>query len=315
MAKKGRMVFGPVLSRRLGLSLGVDVVPFKTCPLDCVYCQLGRTTDRTLRRKKYVPPEEILSQIRAALKRGGRIDWITFSGSGEPTLHSEIGKMIREIKIMTDIPVAVLTSGALLHDASLRNALGAADLVIPDLDAGSARVFRTLNRPHPSLTFRKVVSGIKDFVSHFPGRVWLEVVLVKGVNDTPAELGRISALAAKIRPARVQLNTVVRPPGEAWAQPLTPAEMRRARSSMAKALRGIPVDVISRSASVHAQGPAENSDGRILSWLQRRPSTVRDLAAGTGLSRGRLMKHLTPLIASGKIGERKFGGKTFYEVL
>ena len=306
------MVFGPVLSRRLGLSLGVDVVPFKTCPLDCVYCQLGRTTDRTLRRKKYVPPEEILSQIRGALKRGGRIDWITFSGSGEPTLHSEIGKMIRAIKMMTDIPVAVLTSGALLHDASLRNALGAADLVIPDLDAGSASVFRTLNRPHPSLTFRKVVSGIKDFVSHFPGRVWLEVVLVKGVNDTPAELGRISALAAKIRPARVQLNTVVRPPGEAWAQPLTPREMRRARSSMAKALRGIPVDVISQSASVHAQSPAENSEERILSWLQRRPATVRDLSTGTGVRRSDIARRIARLVETGRVREKIFRGATYY---
>jgi len=312
MAKKAQIVFGPVHSRRLGLSLGVDVVPFKTCPLDCVYCQLGRTTDRTIRRKKYVPSGEILRQVRAALKRGGRIDWITFSGSGEPTLHSEIGKVIRKIKKETDIPIAVLTSGALLHKASVRDALRAADLVIPDLDAGSARVFRTISRPHPSLTFKKAVSGIKDFVSHFPGRVWLEVVLVKGVNDTPAELGRISALAAKIRPARVQLNTVVRPPGEAWAQPLTPGEMRRARSSMAKALRGIPIDIIARPAYLRPQGRPEDIEERIVSWLRRRPATVHDLSLGTGVPMSDIARHIAHLVRTGRVREITFRGALYY---
>lgn len=315
MAKKGRMVFGPVPSRRLGFSLGVDLVPFKTCPLDCVYCQLGRTTDRTLRRRTYVPPGEIIRQIRAALKRGGRIDWITLSGSGEPTLHSEIGKIIREIKIMTDIPVAVLTSGALLHNASVRHALRAADLVIPDLDAGSARVFRTLNRPHRSLIFKKVVSGIKDFVSHFPGRVWLEVVLVKDVNDSPAELRRIRALAAKIRPSRVQLNTVVRPPGEVWVRPLSPREMQRARAFMAKCLRGIPIDVIAQSAGVGVRSPAEDIEERILSWLQRRPATARDLARGTGARMSDITRHITHLVETGRVREMTFRGAIYYIAL
>ncbi len=310
--KKRRMVFGPVPSRRLGFSLGVDLVPFKTCPLDCIYCQLGRTTDRTVRRKKYVPSGEILRQLRAALKQGGRIDWITLSGSGEPTLHSEIGKIIREIKKMTPIPVAVLTSGTLLHNASVKAALSNADLVVPDLDAGSARVFRKINRPHPSLAFAAMVSGIKDFVSHFQGRVWLEVVLVKGVNDTPAELRRIGALASSIRPERVQLNTVVRPPAEKEAQPLTASEMRHARASMAKILDGIPIDIVSQAQGARTRHPIGDIEERIISWLKRRPATVHDLAAGTGTARGEIAKRIARLVRTGKARETRFGGTTYY---
>jgi wyosine [tRNA(Phe)-imidazoG37] synthetase (radical SAM superfamily) len=306
------MVFGPVPSRRLGLSLGVDLVPFKTCPLDCIYCQLGRTTDRTVRRRKYVPSREILRQVRAALKRGGRIDWITLSGSGEPTLHSEVGKIIREIKKTTRIPVAVLTSGALLHNASVRRALSAADLVIPDLDAGSARVFRKINRPHPSLSFGKMISGIRDFVSHFPGRVWLELALVRGVNDTQAELQRIGSLACLIGPERVHLNTVVRPPASMGARPLTATEMRRAKTALAKILDGIPIDIVSHSRHARTRVPADDIEERIISWLKRRPATIHDLAAGTGAAGGDIVKRIERLVEAGMVREARFGGTTYY---
>lgn len=312
MQEKRKMVFGPVPSRRLGLSLGVDLVPFKTCPLDCIYCQLGRTTYRTVRRKRYAPSAEILRQIGAALKRGGRIDWITLSGSGEPALHSEIGKIIREIKKMTAIPVAVLTSGALLHNASVKAALRGADLVVPDLDAGSAGVFRRINRPHPSLDFAAVASGIRDFVSRFGGRVWLEVVLVKGVNDAPGELRRIGALAARIRPERVQLNTVARPPADRDARPLTAREMRRARAVLAKALDGIPVEVVSRAGGAGTKHPACDVEERIVSWLKRRPATIRDLAAGTGAPRGEIARRIKRLVEAGRAREARFGGTTYY---
>lgn len=310
--KKRKMVFGPVPSRRLGFSLGVDLVPFKTCPLDCIYCQLGRTTDRTVRRKKYVSSQEILRQLKAALKQGGRVDWITLSGSGEPTLHSEVGKIIREIKKMTDTPVAVLTSGALLHNASVRRALRDADLVIPDLDAGSTSVFRKINRPHPSLDFAATASGIRDFVSHFPGRVWLEVVLVKGVNDTPRELRRIGALANWIGPERVQLNTVVRPPASMETQPLTAAEMRRARAALAKILDGIPIDVVSKSKGARTRLPADDVEERIVSWLKRRPATIHDLAAGTGAPGGEIVKRIKRLVNAGRVREARFGRSTYY---
>ncbi|MEJ2744448.1 MAG: radical SAM protein [bacterium] len=312
MRKKRRLVFGPVPSRRLGLSLGVDLVPFKTCPLDCIYCQLGPTTNKAVRRKKYVASREVLRQVKAALKRGGRIDWITLSGSGEPTLHSEIGKIIRGIKKMTDVPVAVLTSGTLLYNASVKTALNAADLVVPDLDAGSARVFRKINRPHPSLNFAAVKSGIMNFASNFPGRIWLEVVLVKGVNDTPKELKRIGALAARIRPERVQLNTVVRPPAEEAAQPLTATEMRRVRAALAKALGGIPIDVISHSKGAQTQLPTDGIEERIVSWLKRRPATIHDLAAGTGAPGSDIVKRIDRLVETGRVKETRFGGSTYY---
>jgi wyosine [tRNA(Phe)-imidazoG37] synthetase (radical SAM superfamily) len=322
--KKRRMVFGPVPSRRLGFSLGVDLVPFKTCPLDCIYCQLGRTTDRTVKRRQYIPSGEILRQVRAALKHGGkarrqrsrsrsgRVDWITLSGSGEPTLHSEVGEIIRGIKKMTDVPVAVLTSGTLLYNASVRKALYDADLVVPDLDAGSAKTFKKINRPHPSLDFAKMVSGIKEFVDHFPGRVWLELVLVKGINDTPKELIRIGTLAGWIGPERVQLNTVVRPPASTGAQPLSASEMRQARSALAKILNGIPIDIVSPARGTQTRLPGSEIEEKIISWLKRRPATIKDLAAGTGAPGSDIVKRIEHLVEAGKVREERFRGSTYY---
>ncbi|MCX6356850.1 MAG: radical SAM protein, partial [Candidatus Aureabacteria bacterium] len=257
-------IFGPVPSRRLGLSLGIDLIPYKTCCFDCVYCQLGRTTRKTVRRLTHVPVCRILHELTSRLARGGRIDWITLAGSGEPTLYSEIGALIRAIKRMTDIPVAVLTSGALLNRPAVRKELRFADLVIPDLDAGSARTFQKINRPHHSLNFQVMVKGIRDFVAKFPGRVWLEVALVRGVNDAPSELAKIGSLAARIRPERLQLNTMARPPAERTALPLSAKALERARLIIQRPLGGIPVDIITASPSRGHAAPARLIDGELL---------------------------------------------------
>lgn len=313
MKARTKRIFGPVASRRLGLSLGVDIIPYKTCPLDCVYCQLGKTTDRTIIRKEYAPPGEILRELEAALKGPGRIDWITFSGSGEPTLHAGLGEMIAGAKKMTAIPVAVLTSGVLLHDPAVREALRMADLVVPDLDAGSEQVFRKVNRPHPGLNFQTVVNGLADFSSGHTGEVWLEVVLVKGVNDSASELGRIAALAAKIGPARVQLNTVVRPPAEPGAKPLTARELQSACSILQRSLRGIPVDIVAGQggASQAARPVLESS---VLAYLRRRPGTLDELCAGMGANRGAITGCLASLLKSGAVEEREFRGVGFYRM-
>jgi len=314
MKRREKRIFGPVPSRRLGFSLGVDIIPYKTCPLDCVYCQLGRTTDRTLLRKSYVPSEEVLAELKEVLGRGGKIDWITFSGSGEPTLHSGIGEMIRQVKKMTDIPVAVLTSGTLLCDPFVREKLRAADLVVPDLDAGSERVFRKINRPHPDLDFHEVAEGIARFVSGFHGKVWLEVVLVKGLNDSPEEIERIGALAAKIRPARVQLNTVVRPPAESGAKALRLSELRAARSILAGFLKKIPIDIIAAFEKKQRISTHMGIEARILAYLERRPGTAEDLSVGIGAPSREVISCVTRLLAQGRVREKKFRGEKHYSV-
>jgi len=186
-----RHIFGPVPSRRLGFSLGIDIIPAKTCTLNCVYCQLGPTACPTLKRKPYVTTKTILAEITTVLKDNPAIDYLTFSGSGEPTLNSEIGKMIQKVKKITTIPVTVLTNGTLLYIPEVRRSLMDADVVLPSLDAASEPVFRRINRPHPNLNLELIIEGLRRFGKEYRGKIWLEVMLVKGVNDSDTELNKI----------------------------------------------------------------------------------------------------------------------------
>ena len=216
-----KAVFGPVPSRRLGQSLGVDLIPSKTCNWNCVYCQLGRSAPMVNVREEYVPGEDIVAQVRDALAahRPGEIDWITFVGSGEPTLHSRIGWMVREIKTFTEIPVAVITNGSLLYLPEVRAELAAADAVMPTLDAGNAALYRKINRPWAALTFERLVSGLKAFRREYAGRLWPEIMLIKGLNDDERALREIAAILAEIEPDAVHINLPTRPPVEPWVQP------------------------------------------------------------------------------------------------
>jgi wyosine [tRNA(Phe)-imidazoG37] synthetase (radical SAM superfamily) len=214
-------VFGPVPSRRLGQSLGVDPIPLKTCNWNCVYCQLGRTMPVTHKLLEYFPREEILAEIRYALvsHEPGEIDWITFVGSGEPTLHRGLGWLIRQVKDMTSLPVAVITNGSLLYLPEVRLALAPADAVMPTLDAGSARLYRQLNRPHPEATFERLIDGLVTFRQQYQGRLWVEVMLVQGLNDTEDALGGIREILEQVQPDEVHLNLPTRPPAETWVKP------------------------------------------------------------------------------------------------
>jgi len=200
-------IFGPVPSRRLGFSLGVDLVPFKTCTLDCVYCQLGSTTRKTVLRRPYVPAERIIAELKAALGHGQEIDYITLSGSGEPTLNSQIGWIIDETRKITDTPVAILTNGTLLSIKSVRKELSRADLVIPSLDATSQEVFEKVNRPYLSLRIESVIGGLKAFREEFKGQIWLEVMLVKGINDGADAIESLGKVTAQLGCEKIQLNS------------------------------------------------------------------------------------------------------------
>ncbi len=225
-------VFGPVPTRRLGQSLGIDPVPLKTCNWNCVYCQLGRSRPVTNVRKAYFDPADILSQVRIALEThpAGQIDWLTFVGSGETCLHADLGEMIRGVKAMTDLPVAVITNGALLYLPEVRAALLPADAVLPSLDAGNAKHYRRINRAHPEFSFERLVDGLVQFRQEYRGRLWVEVMLVKGLNDTEEALKEMAAVLAKINPDEVHVLTPTRPPVETWVEPPDEEGLLRARA-------------------------------------------------------------------------------------
>jgi wyosine [tRNA(Phe)-imidazoG37] synthetase (radical SAM superfamily) len=304
-----RHVYGPVPSRRLGRSLGIDLVPFKTCTYDCVYCQLGRTTKKTIKRKEYVAVEEILLELKQKLAAGDIPDYISLAGSGEPTLNSRIGDLIKKIKSMTKIPVAVLTNGSLLWMREVQDALDAADLVLPSLDAGTDALFRQVNRPHRSLWYAQMVDGIAGFTKRFQGEVWLEVFLLAGVTGIPAEAQKIAAMVRRIGPARTQINTVTRPPAEAYAYPVPSDQLVKLKDFFPGR-----VEIISEterpgtSRSLKDETSAEN----VLALLRRCPCTSEDVAKGLGIHALMALKHLDALIQDGQVTITCIDGRTFY---
>ena len=227
-----KYVYGPVPSRRLGQSLGIDTIPLKTCNWNCVYCQLGRTVPLTNKREEYCPSKAILAEVKAALARPqpGEIDWVTFVGSGEPTLHSNIGWLIDEVKSLTEVPIAVITNGSLLYLQDVRCDLADVDVVMPSLDAGTADLYRQINRPHPEVTFERLVDGLVAFRQEYSGKLWIEVMLVQGLNDTDRSLRQISAILRRVRPDEVHINLPTRPPAETWVQPSDEEGLMRARA-------------------------------------------------------------------------------------
>lgn len=301
----GSCVFGPVASRRLGRSLGVDLIPHKTCPFDCIYCEVGRTTEKTIERKEWVPLDEVVGQIRARLDSAP--DYITLSGSGEPTLYSRLGELIARIKEMTDIPVAVLTNGALLWMPEVRRDLMGADLVVPSLDAPDEGLLRYVNRPHPSITFEKLIEGLVAFRDEFPGQIWLEVLLVAGVTGIDAEVRHLAEFTRRIRPDRVQINTVVRPPAEEFAHPLPSEELERF-----KAYFGPNTEVIARFQPKGSPAEGKAPCELVFETIARRPCTIADIADGLGISPEEALACIESLAKGNRIESESRDGALFY---
>lgn len=301
-------IYGPVPSRRLGFSLGVDILPYKTCTLDCIYCQLGPTPKKTVQRKEHFSSDSVLTQINKTLSSGQRIDYITFSGSGEPTLNTTLGKLIREIKKITDIPVAVLTNSTLLTEARVRKALQAADLVVPSLDAATQEEFIAVNRPHSSLKIEDIIVGLKKFRQEFNGQIWLEIMLVKGKNDSPKHINKLKAAVREIQPDRIQLNTVIRPPAEQFARALSLKDLKKIKKAFGK-----KCEIIADFAQMNQFPQSQDLERKILSMIQRRPVTLSDISASLGKHRDEVLKYLNILISNGKIKPLTHKGKTYYE--
>jgi wyosine [tRNA(Phe)-imidazoG37] synthetase (radical SAM superfamily) len=299
-------VYGPVPSRRLGFSLGIDVVPFKACSLDCIYCQLGRTTHKTVERKPYTQGDVVCREIQEVLNSEQPVDYITFSGSGEPTLNAEIGALIRQVKTITNLPVVVLTNGTLLFREDVRKDLFAADVVMPSLDAASGPLFRKINRPHPVLNVVSIIRGLQRFRDEYAGKMWLEVMLIRGFNDDAGSLSEIRNAISAIGPDKVYLNTVVRPPSEKYAKPLNRKEMLAV-----KRILGRNCEVI---AGFHGRKIAETKDvaEAIVEMAKRRPLTITDIANVLGISDTNAQEWVKGLLAAKKLRERLYKGKKYY---
>ncbi len=307
--KSYRHLYGPVPSRRLGRSLGIDLVPHKICTYDCIYCQIGKTTERTLTRKEYVPVKKIIEEVKQFLNEGTpSIDRLSLTGSGEPTLHSQIRSVIEGIKAITSIPVAVITNGSLLYEDEVRQDLLRVDLVLPSLDAVSAEVFMRINRPHPGVSIETVIEGLVEFRKAYKGQIWLEILFCKGVNDGKEELLRMKRVIDRIQPNRIHLNTVVRPPFEKWAVPLVEAEMEKIRE-----LFGEKAEIISEFDHHPPAVPERDIKEEILTILKRRPLSLTDLSNGMGIRENEIEKYIQPLVSEGKIRARVFGDLIYYE--
>lgn len=302
-------VYGPVPSRRLGFSLGVDIIPFKICSYDCVYCQLGETTLKTVERKAYISSQDVLEELALCLSEfKGQIDYITFSGSGEPTLNSELGKMIREVKNLTPIPVAVLTNGSLLFREDVQEDLMDADLVLPSLDAVTPSIFKVVNVPCSSLKIGDIIEGLRSFVREFKGEVWLEVLLCRGINDSKGELEKIKEAVELIKPNRVQLNTVTRPPGGREVYPLSCKELEIAREIIGNNCE-IIADFKGTSERLFTKDVREEE---VLAFLRRRPCTIGDISKVLGVNRLELIKYVEMLNKKGKLKCITKNGKIYY---
>lgn len=303
--KRRLQVFGPVHSRRLGRSLGVDLVPFKTCSYDCIYCQLGRTTRRTLERREWVPMDSVLGDLKRALSCSP--DTITLGGSGEPTLHSRLGELIECIRSLTRTPVAVLTNGSLLWQEAVRAEVALADVVLPSLDAGDPEKFAFINRPHPDLHFDQVIEGLTAFRREFKGRYWLEVLLLNGYTAIEADVRKLAEWVRQIQPDRVQLNTVVRPPAEGFAMAMPREKLARFARLFAP-----PAEVIAGPQAPSGLAFGIPMTEAVISLLRRRPCTRDDVARGLGASRPGVLKLLEILCLRGEVGRFEHEGETFY---
>jgi wyosine [tRNA(Phe)-imidazoG37] synthetase (radical SAM superfamily) len=304
-----RYIFGPVASRRLGRSLGVDLVPYKTCSFDCLYCELGTTTHLTLERKMYSAPQEIIDELKGYLKKLAlQPDYITLGGSGEPTLHDHLGAIIAEIKKLTSIPVAVLTNSSLLYRDEVKEALLRADVILPSLDTVSPSLFTSLNRPHPALDVKKIIQGLIDFRKLFTGQIWLEILFCRGVNDAEEEIMRLHEVIREINPDKIQLNTLDRPPAEDSVFPVGREELERI-----KRFFGEKAEIITGSLPEDAQGDIADRKKRVYNLVKRRPCTFDEISLTLGIPKMALMDLIEALKNEGKVSQRLHNNQVYYQ--
>ncbi len=302
-------IFGPVPSRRLGRSLGIDMVPYKTCSFDCIYCELGKTTLHTDERKSFFNPDLVLQELKERLPHLQKeTDYITLAGSGEPTLNRDLGKIISRIKKITSIPIAVLTNSSLLFDPEVRKALKEVNLIVPSLDAVTQSIFEKINLPVPGITTEKILEGLIKLREEFTEQIWLEILFCHNINDTDSEVLKLAEVVQKIHPDRVQINSVFRPPA---VEGILPSPSKRLEEI--KTILGPLAKVVGKPHLNKRQVDTSRSfRKRILELLKRRPCTINDIVNATGVNRIELTKILDDLYSSKQINIITHKGGTFY---
>ena len=236
-----KYVYGPVPSRRLGISLGVSPIPKKTCNYSCIYCQLGRTTRMINHRQLFYPVDNIIAELKTFFQKNINYDVITIVGEGEPTLYSGLGQLIEKLHKITNKPIAVITNGSLLYDPDVQSDLMQSDILLPTLDAYDEKSFKKINRPYSSLNYYKVLNGLEDFSRKYKGQLWLEIMFMKGINDDPNTIIKYSEILKKIKYEKLYLNTPVRPPAEIDVFALDHEKM----DHIAEILNGFSIDLLS----------------------------------------------------------------------
>lgn len=306
-------LFGPVPSRRLGISLGVDLVPHKVCSLNCIYCECGSTTRLTLERDEYVPFDEVLEELEDYFTKNPEPDFITFSGAGEPTLNSRIGEILSHIKeLKPSIRVALITNGTLFFDPALRRELLDIDVVLPSLDAATDTAFRKVNRPRKDLNVEQYVSGLIDFKKEFKGEFWLEVLILPGYNDDPENILALKKAIQSIEPDRIQLNTLDRPGVIDGLRPATRGELETIVSEWEMEHVEIVVPVAEREESKAFRTDVEAA---ILETISRRPCTIDDIQQILGIHVNEINKYLGTLEESGQIETNRQERGVFYQLV
>ena len=299
-------VFGPVPSRRLGFSLGIDLIPAKTCTYDCLYCQVGITTNKTLEPGSFSPVSEVIEELDQRLEKTAP-DVITLSGSGEPTLHSGIGQVITRIKRLTDIQVALLTNGSLLWREEVRSRVSGAHIIMPTLSTVFEETFRAIHRPHPDLDLPAMVEGLKSLRRMYRGQMLLEVVFLAGFNDTDRELEGLKKAIDQILPDKIQLNTVVRPPADSRARPLD-----RERLETIKNYFGKRAEIVAAAPSTKKGTAFDALTINVLEMARRRPIRADDLATVLDMTLDETESLIQGLIIKGRLREQKHSGEVYY---
>jgi wyosine [tRNA(Phe)-imidazoG37] synthetase (radical SAM superfamily) len=305
-------LFGPVPSRRLGISLGIDLVPMKTCTLNCIYCECGESTHLTLERREYVPFATVKQELSIYFENNPPPDYITFSGSGEPTLNSRIGDVLHFIKNhIHDIPVALLTNGTLFSQKQVREDIKAATVIIPSLDAATEKVFRKINRPSPHLKVDTIIQGLTQLRKEYRGKIWLEIFIVPGMNDTEQELTALKQAIDKIKPDQVQINTLDRPGPVPTLRAATRQELEHVIDFWEMENAAIVADAPEHKALFPYR---KDTASAILGTIARRPCTLTDLSEILGLPTDEVKKYIDSLHTDKKIKIVKQKRGLFYQL-
>lgn len=301
-----KYVFGPVPSRRLGLSLGVDLIPAKTCSYDCLYCQIGKTTCKTIEPAAYVPADAVIAELDETLAKV-KPDYVTFSGSGEPTLHVELGRLIAYVKERTGARAAVLTNGSLLHRPEVRETLLQADMIMPTFSTVKEETFRAMHQPHEDLSVALLTAGLKSLRKIYRGRLFIEVMLLSGINDSEEEIESLRQAILEIAPDKVQLNTVVRPPADAKAIPLD-----RKKLEVVNEAFGPRAEIIATAPIRGRQHFLGSLSAAVLEMAKRRPVTVEDVARALEAPLPDVDRAVAALRNSGELRMQSHLGKDYY---